>query len=173
LTDAARTILGLDPGLALLGYGVIRAQGDSLTHVEHGCVETPAGTPLPVRLRMLYSGLQLLMERHPITDVAMEQLFHSRNVTTAVVVGEARGVALLATVRDDVTFAEYTPTTVKHVVAGYGRATKRQVQEMMRMLFGLKQLPSPDDAADALAIAVCHAREMGVRSLVERAIARA
>jgi crossover junction endodeoxyribonuclease RuvC len=122
---------------------------------------------------MLYSGLRLVMERHPVTDVAMEQLFHSRNVTTAVAVGQARGVALLATVNDDVQFAEYTPTTVKQTVAGYGRASKRQVQEMMRMLFGLSELPSPDDAADALAIAVCHAREMGVRSLVERAIARA
>jgi crossover junction endodeoxyribonuclease RuvC len=173
LTDAARTILGLDPGLALLGYGVIRVDGDTLTHLEHGCVETPAGTPLPVRLQMLYSGLQLLLGRHTITDVAMEALFHSRNVTTAVVVGEARGVALLATVRGDVEFAEYTPSAVKQIVAGYGKATKRQVQEMMRMLFGLRDLPSPDDAADALAVAVCHARQMGVRSLVDRAIARA
>jgi len=172
LNHQARTILGVDPGIALLGYGVIRVEGNSVTYLEHGCLETAAGTPLPVRLRMLYTGLQLVMERFPITDVAMESLFHSRNVTTAVAVGQARGVALLATVSGDTEYAEYTPTTVKLTVAGYGRADKRQVQEMMRLIFGLEKLPSPDDAADALAVAVCHSRQMGLRALVDQAAAR-
>jgi crossover junction endodeoxyribonuclease RuvC len=172
LTPRVRTILGVDPGIALLGYGVIELEGGAIRHLEHGCVETPAGADLPARLRMLYRGLQLVVDRFPITDVAMESLFHSRNVTTAVAVGQARGVAMLATVREDVAYAEYSPNTVKQVVAGYGRATKRQVQEMMGLIFGLKELPSPDDAADALAIAVCHARQVGVQSLVARALAQ-
>jgi crossover junction endodeoxyribonuclease RuvC len=173
LISTPRIILGVDPGIALLGYGVIRSDGGSLTHLEHGCVETPAGTELPVRLRMLYAGLQAVVGRFPITDVAMESLFHSRNVTTAVAVGQARGVAMLATVGENVEYAEYSPNTVKQIVSGYGRATKRQVQEMMGLIFGLAELPSPDDAADALAVAVCHARHIGVKSFEDLAIARA
>jgi crossover junction endodeoxyribonuclease RuvC len=172
LIDHARTVLGIDPGIATLGYGVIQVERSSVTHLEHGCVETPAGMALPIRLRMLYAGLQLIVERFPITDVAMESLFHSRNVSTAVAVGQARGVAMLATVLGDTAYAEYTPTTVKQVVAGYGRADKRQVQEMMRLIFSLDKVPAPDDAADALAVAVCHARQMGLRALIDQAAAR-
>ncbi len=173
MIEDARTILGIDPGIALLGYGVVRAKGDSLTHLAHGCVQTPAGMALPSRLRMIYAELQDLVDRFPITDVAMESLFHSRNVTTAVAVGQARGVAMLATVRADIEYAEYTPSAVKQVVAGYGKASKRQVQEMICLLLGLDRLPSPDDAADALAVAVCHARGAGMRALVDQALARA
>jgi crossover junction endodeoxyribonuclease RuvC len=155
-----------------MGYGVIWSDGNAITHLEHGCVETPAGLALPERLRMLFAGLDAIVDRFPVTDVAMESLFHSRNVTTAVAVGQARGVAMLATVREGVAYAEYSPNTVKQVVAGYGRATKRQVQEMMGLIFGLQDLPSPDDAADALAVAVCHARQVGLQTLLDRAMAR-
>jgi len=173
LSDGPRVILGVDPGIARLGYGVIRVEGNALKHLEYGCVETPAHTEMPDRLRMLYEGLTELVDQFPITDVAMESLFHARNVTTAVSVGQARGVAMLATVRRGTAYAEYTPTTVKQTVTGYGRATKRQIQEMVRLLLSLPHLPTPDDAADALAVALCHSRNLAIRSLVDQAIARA
>jgi crossover junction endodeoxyribonuclease RuvC len=159
LSGEPRIILGLDPGIASMGYGVLCANGDRLQSLTYGCLRTEATTPLPARLRSLFEHLVLLKGQYPVTDVAVESLFYSRNRSTAVAVGQARGVALLATVDERVVFGEYTPTAVKEAVAAYGAATKKDVQQMVRMILGLTVTPSPDDAADALAVAICHARQ--------------
>lgn len=169
MREPIRVILGIDPGLALLGYGLIRAEGQTLEHIAHGCVSTPAGRPVPVRLRILFHELRQLRNTYPITDVALESLFHSRNVSTAVTVGQARGIAILAAVGDGVVFAEYTPTQVKQAVGGYGRARKPQMQQMVALLLNLPEVPSSDDAADALAVAICHAREAAVARVLAQA----
>jgi crossover junction endodeoxyribonuclease RuvC len=169
LRATPHVILGLDPGIALLGYGVVRYEGGAVTHIAHGCVETRSGVPMPLRLRQLFDGVQELKRVYPVTDVAMEALFHSRNVSTALVVGQARGVAMLAAVDGDIALGEYTPTEVKQNVSGFGGARKRQMQEMVSMLLGLSTLPTPDDAADALAIAICHARHLDLQVLVAQA----
>ena len=175
MREPIRVILGIDPGLALLGYGLIRAEGQTLEHLAHGCVSTPAGLPVPARLRMLFDELCRLRDDHPITDVALESLFHSRNVSTALMVGQARGIAILATIRDGdgVVFAEYTPTQVKQAVGGYGRARKPQMQQMVALLLNLPEVPSSDDAADALAVAICHAREAALAGVLARARSQA
>lgn len=161
-----RIILGIDPGIGLLGYGVIRLEGDVMRHVEHGCIATSAGQPLPRRLHVLYDGLVEVRRRFAVTDVAVETLFYSRNVSTAMAVGQARGAALLATVDETTAFGEYTPAEIKQIVGGFGAARKREMQEMVRLLLGLDRLPSPDDAADALAVAICHARRSHLSSLL-------
>jgi len=166
VTPELRIILGVDPGIASLGYGVIRTDGESIRHIEHGCITTSAGEPVPVRLRALYEELVEIKRRFRATDVAVETLFYSRNVTTAVAVGQARGVALLATVDDGTVFGEYTPAEIKQIVGGFGGARKREMQEMVRLLLGLDRLPAPDDAADALAVAICHARRSHLASLL-------
>jgi crossover junction endodeoxyribonuclease RuvC len=166
VTSEPRIILGLDPGIALLGYGVIRTDGESITHIDHGCIATTAGRPVPVRLRTLYDELVEVKRRFHATDVAVETLFYSRNVSTAVAVGQARGVALLATVDDGTVFGEYTPAEIKQIVGGFGGARKREMQEMVRLLLGLDRLPAPDDAADALAVAICHARRSHFASML-------
>ncbi len=161
-----RIILGVDPGIALLGYGVIRVDGEIMRHLEHGCLTTSSADPLPQRLRTLYEGLTALKRRFDVTDVAVETLFYSRNVSTAVAVGQARGVAVLATVDEGMVFGEYAPSEIKQIVGGFGAARKREMQEMVRMLLCLEHAPSPDDAADALAVAICHARRSQFSSLV-------
>lgn len=169
MSPERRIILGLDPGLALLGYGVVATEGHSVTHVEHGCLTTPAGSAVPERLQVLYEGLSAIRRRLAITDVAMESLFYSRNVSTAISVGQARGVAMVATVDGSTRFGEYTPNEVKHVVSGFGGARKRQVQEMVALILGLATLPTPDDAADALAIAICHAQRAELSAVLAQA----
>jgi crossover junction endodeoxyribonuclease RuvC len=170
--SAPRIILGLDPGIALFGYGVIAAVGDALTHLDHGCIVTPAHTPTPARLRTLYEGLIAVTYRFPVTDVAVEALFYARNVSTAMAVGQARGVALLVAALVDARFGEYTPNEVKQAVTGFGGARKRQMQEMIQLVLGLPALPQSDDAADALAIAVCHARRAAFDAAVLRSQAQ-
>jgi len=150
----------------LLGYGIIEVDGDIIRHVDHGCVATTAGRPLPERLRQLHDELVDIKLRSRATDVAVETLFYSRNVTTAVAVGQARGVALLATVDDATEFGEYTPAEIKQIVAGSGGARKREMQEMVRLQLALERAPSPDDAADALAVAICHARRAHLAALL-------
>lgn len=137
MSDPPRVILGLDPGIARLGYGVLRADGNHVEYVEHGCLETRSTMATPQRLRTLYEGVCELQRRHAATDVAMELLFHTRNVSTAIVVGQARGVAMLAAVGETTSLGEYTPTQVKQVVAGFGGAGKRQMQETVALLLGL------------------------------------
>ncbi|MCL6516504.1 crossover junction endodeoxyribonuclease RuvC [Alicyclobacillus sp.] len=150
-------ILGIDPGLARMGYGVVDSDGIRLRPVAYGCIETPAHTPLPERLKTLYEAVQEVIRRHRPVAAAVEQLFFYRNTTTAFAVGQARGVAILAAVQAGLELAEYTPMQVKQAVSGYGKADKGQVQEMVRILLALPARPTPDDTADALAVAIAHA----------------
>ncbi len=138
-----------------MGFGVVEGP-EPLRLVEYGCITTAAGLPLPRRLLLLYQGLDELIRRHCPDQVAVEQLYFSRNTRTAMAVGQARGVALLAAAVHGLEVAEYSPQQVKQAVAGFGGATKEQVQEMIRLLLRLPSVPQPDDAADALAIAICH-----------------
>jgi crossover junction endodeoxyribonuclease RuvC len=149
--------LGIDPGTATTGFGLVRLEPDgSLAAIKYGVILTPKNATAPARLEMLYNDLSaLLREYHPDT-AAVEKLFFSRNVTTALAVGQARGVIMLCMQQAGVEPFEYTPNEIKQAVAGYGGAQKRQVQEMVRALLQLDSIPKPDDAADALAIAITH-----------------
>lgn len=157
-TRSRRVVLGIDPGTAILGFGAVAVEGDSLKAVDFGCITTPASLSLANRLVMLFEGLVGVLDRVLPTDAAVEQLFFARNVQSALAVGHARGVVLLAAGLRGLPVAEYTPLQVKQAVAGYGRASKEQVQNMVKVMLNLEQVPQPDDAADALAIAICHAR---------------
>jgi crossover junction endodeoxyribonuclease RuvC len=149
--------LGIDPGTATTGYGLVRVTPDGeLVSVAHGILSTPKDATPSARLEMLYNQLQTLLNKHKPDTAAVEKLFFSRNVTTALAVGQARGVVLLALQQAGIEVFEYTPNEVKQAVAGYGSAEKRQVQEMVRALLQLDSIPRPDDAADALAIAITH-----------------
>ncbi|HLT20229.1 MAG TPA: crossover junction endodeoxyribonuclease RuvC [Thermomicrobiales bacterium] len=148
--------LGIDPGTALLGYGLIEGV-DEPRVIEYGAIETSPNQKPHERLEEIFDALSAIMDAHRPDVVAVEQLFFARNVTTALAVGQARGVTLLAAAKRKIPVYEYKPAEVKLAVAGHGGAEKRQVQEMVRMLLRLDHLPQPDDAADALAIALCHA----------------
>ncbi len=150
-------ILGVDPGTAITGYGVLQSDGDDLSVIDYGAITTPADWLMPRRLQHIYQELTALIAQHTPTDAAIEKLFFSKNVRTALSVGQARGVALLAAAQAGLTIHEYTPLQIKQAVVGYGRAEKQQIQQMVKMLLQLAALPQPDDAADALAIAICHA----------------
>ncbi|CAA9441024.1 MAG: RuvC [uncultured Rubrobacteraceae bacterium] len=152
-----RVILGIDPGTATMGWGVIRQEGNRLHYVQHGAITTPSGWEMPRRLGRLFDGVTELVKGYRPETVAVEELFFNTNVTTAITVGQARGVVLLAAYRAGIEVAEYTPLQVKQAITSYGRAEKRQVQEMVKTLLNLREIPKPDDAADGLAIAVCHA----------------
>ena len=152
------TILGIDPGFAIVGFGVLEAQGPRARLLACGAVTTPAGEPLPARLRQIADDLDSLLEQFRPDAMAVEELFFNNNVTTGIGVAQARGVILLCAERAGVPIFEYSPSQVKQAVAGYGKAEKRQVMEMTRRLLNLKAVPKPDDAADAVAIALCHAR---------------
>ena len=149
--------LGIDPGTATTGYGLVRLEPDgSLVAVAFGVITTPKDSTAPARLEMLYDQLRDLLTLHQPETAAVEKLFFQRNVTTAIAVGQARGVILLAIAEAGLDVFEYTPNEVKQAVVGYGSAQKRQVQEMVRTLLVLPEIPRPDDAADALAIAITH-----------------
>lgn len=151
-------VLGIDPGTARTGYGLVEREGSQhLRALDYGCLETPAGMPLAQRLRLIEEGLDELMEAHRPVLVAVERLFFNKNVRTASAVGEARGVVLLVAARHGLAIQEYGPHEVKQAVTGHGRADKGQVQRMVQALLGLPTLPRPDDAADALASAICAA----------------
>lgn len=163
-------VIGIDPGIATTGYGLVQeAQDGSLRLVTYGVIETPSGMPLPERLLLLHSQLsEILLLHHPFSG-AVEKLFFQRNVRTAMTVGQARGVALLALAQAGLPAAEYTPLEVKQAVVGYGAADKNQVQKMVRALLGLADIPKPDDAADALAVAICHAHSARFQRYVQDA----
>ncbi|NJK79581.1 MAG: crossover junction endodeoxyribonuclease RuvC [Chloroflexaceae bacterium] len=150
-------ILGIDPGTAILGWGVLDSTGATISAVAYGALTTLANTPPAERLVQLFAGLQTVLAQHRPDAAAIEELFFSRNVTTALAVGQARGVVLLAIAQAGVPIYEYKPREVKQAVVGYGGADKRQIQEMVRMTLSLATIPKPDDTADALAIALCHA----------------
>ena len=154
-------ILGIDPGLAIIGWGVIEYRGSHFRTVAYGALRTPAGMRTEERLKMIFDGVSELIDTYHPDAVAVEELFFTNNVTTGIAVAEARGVILLACAQRGLIPAEYTPMQVKQGVVGYGKAEKKQVMEMTRSLLGLKALPKPDDAADALAVALCHAHTAG------------
>ncbi|MBW7476237.1 crossover junction endodeoxyribonuclease RuvC [Paenibacillus oenotherae] len=150
-------VLGIDPGIAIAGFGFIDKIGSKLVPVQYGSIETEARTAQEIRLKQIYESACSLMDKYKPDTVAVEKLFFNKNVTTAFSVGQARGVIILAAAQRGLPVSEYTPLQVKQAVVGYGKAEKRQVQEMVRMLLNLSAIPKPDDVADALAIAICHA----------------
>ncbi|MFQ6099980.1 MAG: crossover junction endodeoxyribonuclease RuvC [Anaerolineae bacterium] len=160
-------VLGIDPGTAITGYGVVEEAGRDLKSVAFGVIRTPADQPLAVRLQSIYRGVRDLTAKWEPSAAAVEELFFSSNVRTAMSVGQARGVALLALADAGLIVAEYTPSSVKQAVTGYGNADKTQMQEMVRLLLGLAEVPSPDDAADALAVAICHFHSARLAALSE------
>ena len=150
-------ILGIDPGLAIVGWGVIEYQNAKFRTIAYGSINTPKGTRTEERLRLIWEGMQELIEKYHPDAMAVEELFFTNNITTGIRVAEARGIILLAAECACVPIFEYTPPQVKQAVVGYGKAEKRQVISMVTMLLGLPKPPRPDDTADALAIAICHA----------------
>ena len=158
-------ILGIDPGLATLGYGVIEVEGDRRRLIQFGTLTTPAGQPMPQRLRAIFQGMNQLMDIYRPDDVAFEELFFSKNITTGMAVSAARGVALVAVVQRTDNLYEYTPMQIKQAVTGYGGADKHQVQQMVKMLLNMREIARPDDAADALAVALTHANSMNMKKM--------
>jgi crossover junction endodeoxyribonuclease RuvC len=153
---SSRLVLGIDPGTAIVGYAVIASRGDTLSMVACDVITTPAHTPLAERLQTIYKRLTELIGVYQPQEAAMEELFFAKNARTAMTVGQARGVAMLALANSGLSIGEYTPKQVKQAVTGYGSASKDQVGEMVRILLRLPSVPRPDDAADAAAIAICH-----------------
>ena len=149
-------ILGIDPGLATLGYGVIEVAGDKRRLIQFGTLTTPAGEPMPQRLRAIFQGMNQLMDIYKPDDVAFEELFFSKNITTGMAVSAARGVALVAVVQRTENLYEYTPMQIKQAVVGYGKADKHQIQHMVKLLLNLPDIIRPVDAADAVAAAITH-----------------
>ena len=149
-------ILGIDPGVAIVGYGVVECVSGNFRCLEYGCITTPAHTLLEDRLSEIYQGMQELISRHRPDCMSVEELFFNTNQKTAVDVAQARGVILLAANQARLPIYEYTPLQVKSAVVGYGRAEKQQVMYMVRQYLHMKETPKPDDAADAIAIAICH-----------------
>ena len=151
-------ILGIDPGYAIVGFGVLDADRGKARLVRCGAINTQAGTPMPLRLLQIQEDLETLIRDFSPDVMAIEELFFNTNVTTAIGVAQARGVILATAARLGVRIFEYSPSQVKIAVVGYGKAEKRQVMEMTKRILGLSAVPKPDDAADAVAIALCHAR---------------
>jgi crossover junction endodeoxyribonuclease RuvC len=149
-------IIGIDPGIAILGYGVVEYNNNKFKVLDYGAVTTTPKYKLPERIEIIYDSLEEIFEKHKPDAVAYEELFFNSNAKTALIVGQARGAAVLCAQKKKLNIYEYTPLQVKQAVVGYGRADKKQVQTMVKMLLNLKEVPKPDDVADALAIAICH-----------------
>lgn len=150
-------ILGIDPGLAIIGWGVVEYKASRFRTIAYGALRTPAGIPTEDRLSLIYDGMRQLLETYHPDVMSVEELFFTNNITTGIRVAEARGVILLAARQAKVPMEEYTPPQVKQAVVGYGNAEKTQVMAMVTRILGLKETPRPDDTADALALAICHA----------------
>ena len=151
-------ILGIDPGYGITGFGIVDAQRNNFQLLQYGAITTPAGTDFPLRLQMIYNDMTELLQVAKPDVVAIEELFFGQNVTTGIGVAQSRGVILLAIQQAGVPIYQYKPMQVKQAVVGYGNATKHQVQDMTKRILHLQSVPKPDDAADAIAIALCHAR---------------
>ncbi len=160
-------VVGIDPGTATTGYGLVRDAPAGIELVTYGVITTPAGMPLEQRLFILYKELKQLTQIHRPESAAVEKLFFQRNVTSALSVGHARGVALLALAEAGIPVSEYSPLEVKQAVAGYGGADKNQIQLMVKALLNMAETPRPDDAADALAVAICHLHSAAINQLLE------
>lgn len=165
-------IMGIDPGVAIVGFGLIDKVGHKLTPVQYGSIQTEAHTDEGIRLRQIYESMIELIERYQPEEIAVEKLFFNRNVTTAISVGQARGVILLAAIQKGLEVGEYTPLQVKQAIVGYGKAEKRQVQEMVKLFLHLSEVPKPDDVADALAIAICHAHSRTMHKKANEVLGR-
>ena len=156
-------ILGIDPGYATVGYGIVKFEKNKFTTIDYGAIITGAELEFPLRLEMIFDKITELIGKYRPDAMSVEELFFNTNVKTAIAVGHARGVILLAGQKSRVSVYEYTPLQVKQAVVGYGRAEKKQVMEMTRIILGLEKVPKPDDTADALALAICHAHSAGSR----------
>ena len=154
-------ILGIDPGYAIVGYGVVSYNNNNFKPLNFGAVTTPAGMEFPERLNIIYNGITQIIKEYKPEALSIEKLFFNTNATTAIDVAQARGVIVLAAKQCGLPVFEYTPLQVKQAVTGYGRAEKRQMIEMTKALLGLNKAPKPDDTADALAMAICHAHTAG------------
>lgn len=163
-------VLGIDPGIAITGYGLIQTGAQSAYQcVDFGAVTTPANLPDYQRLKILYQEITSLISQYKPQSSAVEKLFFQKNVRTAISVGQARGVAMLTLAQAELPVAEYTPNEIKQTVCGYGNAGKRQVQRMVQTLLNLDRLPKPDDAADALAVAICHIHHQSFKDRIQQA----
>lgn len=160
-------VLGVDPGTALCGYGLVAAEKDDYSLVAYGAISTLANSPLPTRLLSIFDGLASIISNYHPDAAAVEKLFFAKNARTALAVGHARGVALLAAAQAGLQVFEYTPNEVKQAIVGYGGADKNQIQQMVRMLLRIDFVPEPDDAADALAIAICHLQSSRLQALIK------
>lgn len=154
-------ILGIDPGYAILGYGILDMKGNRFSVVTYGSILTDAGMDMPSRLQVLYDRLSEIIEEYEPEEASIEELFFNNNAKTAILVGEARGVAVLACAKKGLKISEYTPLQIKQALVGYGRADKKQVQAMVKAILNLEKVPKPDDTADALAAAICHGHSAG------------
>lgn len=155
-------ILGIDPGTATTGYGILESGKNKLGMIDYGCILTPAKMDMPERLNLVAEGLKKIITKYKPHALAVEELFFFKNAKTAISVGQARGVVLYIGKNARLEVFEYTPLQVKQAVVGYGRAEKKQIQGMVKMILGLGSIPKPDDAADALAVAICCANSMGL-----------
>ena len=163
-------IIGIDPGYAILGYGIIDVEGNHFKPIEYGAVTTEAGMDMPDRLKVLYNGLMEIIDKYNPQQASIEELFFNTNNKTAILVGQARGVAILACANSGLEIFEYTPLQIKQGLVGYGRADKKQIQQMVKIMLNLRQVPKPDDTADALAAAICHGNTAASRKRMERII---
>jgi len=161
-------ILGIDPGIALTGFGIVEKDGVRVKAGSYGHISTESGTPVANRLKVLYDDMVNIIEESKPDVVAVEELFFNKNAKTVIIAAQARGVIILSAVNNGVDVVEYTPLQVKQAVIGYGRASKQQVQFMVKELLCLKETPKPDDTADALAIAICHAHSVDVLENINR-----
>ena len=156
-------IIGIDPGYAIMGWGIVDYVGNKFTTVDYGAITTDAEMPTEKRLSILYDELREIIDKYSPDEASVEKLFFNTNTTTAITVAEARGIALLVCEQNNVALNEYTPLQIKMGLVGYGRAEKKQVQEMVKLILNLNEVPKPDDTADALAAAICHAHTGGSR----------
>ena len=161
-------VIGFDPGTATTGYGVVERQGSRLHYRAHGVITTPAGMPFAERLVCIHAEVAALLEVHRPDGASIEKLYFTKNVTTGIAVAQARGVIALAIAQAGLPIGEFSPLEVKGAVVGYGKATKRQVQEMLKVLLNLDAIPKPDDAADALAVAICQLNAGAFHKAIER-----
>lgn len=149
-------IMGIDPGIAIVGYGILEFKGNSYKVMDYGAITTKAGVPIPDRLNQIYNEMNILIKKYKPEDIAFEELFFNKNVKTAITVAQARGVEVLCAEKNRAGIYEYTPLQVKQALVGYGRASKSQVQDMVKLILNLDKIPKPDDVADALAVAITH-----------------
>lgn len=153
-------IIGIDPGTAITGYGIVKRTSNNLTAIDYGCITTDSQMPNSQRLIIIEKQLTKLIKKHQPEQIAVEDIFFFKNLKTAIKVSQARGVVLVTAARKKIPISEYTPLQIKQAVTSYGRADKRQVQQMVKVLLSLKEIPKPDDAADALAAAICCANSL-------------